>query len=528
MAGIKLGEQLLGGRVKIGTKAYDIVEIQTSEGLIWPIEDDYIYVISNVYQFYQGNLGYINAAGQNYCYFVGNVRKYIHGVLVEDLGEQQLTPVFVNQSQTSFYLEGKMIKAYNRGKIEGSELRESLILKYRTASVNNAYVVQQANIKTTSISEKEYGQSYKVQLTEYRNYEVSLSADKYISAASPCPASGGICTLIVSGKHEQRGVERNITPWDTYNVYSWTSGESERAGVHEHGEDIIDTPEQWSEKQDTPTLYSEPPFEITGSTLSIPSEARTEYPAGRTAKVYAYTVDMSSYQPVIAELTIYQQYNILTPVGAPRWDIVAIGSTFIPFAGGTKTIRVSAYDETIFTSGDAGERVSFPVTLEIINGSSYAILNKYSTESQEYEDVILTVDANTSSQGRNVTIRASFQYVTVTLSDQLTLSQEKFSPFMFIAREQNSTISISNHDNEPLVYRSFDGENWAEWDYSPINLADGQILYLIGDNPNGWSKSDTKYSSFQMTGGSPIFVEAFSKSSRVNGVTMSSMLFSTR
>lgn len=66
----------------------------------------------------------------------------------------------------------------------------------------------------------------------------------------------------------------------------------------------------------------------------------------------------------------------------------------------------------------------------------------------------------------------------------------------------NSTISLSNSgDNVPdMKYSLDDGETWTQWDYSSISLSNGEIVLFKGNNPDGFSTSDSKYSKFIMTG----------------------------
>ena len=67
---------------------------------------------------------------------------------------------------------------------------------------------------------------------------------------------------------------------------------------------------------------------------------------------------------------------------------------------------------------------------------------------------------------------------------------------------KDSTISLTNNGyNTPNVEYSFDGiNNWTTWDYSEINLPSGTTVYMRGNNPNGFSSSSSKYSTFNMTG----------------------------
>lgn len=64
-----------------------------------------------------------------------------------------------------------------------------------------------------------------------------------------------------------------------------------------------------------------------------------------------------------------------------------------------------------------------------------------------------------------------------------------------------STLGLTNNGgNAPVLEKSTDGESWSSWDYSTINLADGESVYIRGNNPNGFSSSNSKCSKFTMTG----------------------------
>lgn len=64
-----------------------------------------------------------------------------------------------------------------------------------------------------------------------------------------------------------------------------------------------------------------------------------------------------------------------------------------------------------------------------------------------------------------------------------------------------STIGLTNYQNNaPVLYYSKDKKKWKTWKYGTITLADGESVYFCGENPNGFSSSNLKYSKFTMTG----------------------------
>lgn len=76
----------------------------------------------------------------------------------------------------------------------------------------------------------------------------------------------------------------------------------------------------------------------------------------------------------------------------------------------------------------------------------------------------------------------------------------------FTANTAGSTIGMTHFGTnqtttKPVIYVSMDNENWTEWDYTDITLANvGDKVWMYGDNTNGVSSTNVNYSSFTMTG----------------------------
>lgn len=73
----------------------------------------------------------------------------------------------------------------------------------------------------------------------------------------------------------------------------------------------------------------------------------------------------------------------------------------------------------------------------------------------------------------------------------------------FRAVDVDSTIYLENYDNEPVVFYSYDKKTWNNWkdeDYQELQIPAGEKLYMYGENPNGFSKSEMEYSNFVMDG----------------------------
>ncbi|MBQ6280311.1 MAG: leucine-rich repeat protein [Mycoplasma sp.] len=64
----------------------------------------------------------------------------------------------------------------------------------------------------------------------------------------------------------------------------------------------------------------------------------------------------------------------------------------------------------------------------------------------------------------------------------------------------DSTLTLNNGgENNPNLQYSTDGKSWSTYS-SELNINQGQTLYLKGNNPTGWSKSNTNYSYLSITG----------------------------
>ena len=69
--------------------------------------------------------------------------------------------------------------------------------------------------------------------------------------------------------------------------------------------------------------------------------------------------------------------------------------------------------------------------------------------------------------------------------------------YLTFTSEGTTKISLSNYGgNAPKMYYSYDKTNWTEWDYSELTFTSSAPLYLCGDNPDGFSFSDQKWSRF--------------------------------
>ena len=82
---------------------------------------------------------------------------------------------------------------------------------------------------------------------------------------------------------------------------------------------------------------------------------------------------------------------------------------------------------------------------------------------------------------------------TVENVDAATITANKYLTF---TSEGTTTIRLHNFNNTPLLYYSYDAENWTQWDYSNLTFTSESPLYMCGDNPDGFSSSRLSSSMF--------------------------------
>ena len=81
------------------------------------------------------------------------------------------------------------------------------------------------------------------------------------------------------------------------------------------------------------------------------------------------------------------------------------------------------------------------------------------------------------------------------------LNEGPVSQYLTFKSEGTTTLSLYKAGgNAPVLYYSRDAVNWTAWDYSGLAFTSGSPLYLYGDNPEGFSKSEEQYSVFQADG----------------------------
>ena len=209
----------------------------------------------------------------------------------------------------------------------GTTVKERTAIGTLTATVSmngksgsdSATVYQQANERITgSIS--------------YGKWQVSVAANRYTTASSPCPASGGTCTI-----------SRSASRTRTQN-YSYTSGETSTAAL--------------SNETATPTLS------ISGTGASLSGTTVTWASRGTTAGEVRQATVTATHSGVSATEIVYQQANVKTAgsISYGAWQVSVVANRYTtstspcPASGGTCTITRSATrtrtQNYSFTSGD--------------------------------------------------------------------------------------------------------------------------------------------------------------------------------
>ena len=72
------------------------------------------------------------------------------------------------------------------------------------------------------------------------------------------------------------------------------------------------------------------------------------------------------------------------------------------------------------------------------------------------------------------------------------------SKYLTFTSTGTTGINLFNQgNNAPVLYYSYDLETWTQWDYTDLTFSQGSPLYICGDNPQGISFSEEKYSNFR-------------------------------
>ena len=180
---------------------------------------------------------------------------------------------------------------------------------------------------------------------------------------------------------------------------------------------------------------------------------------------------------------------------------------------GAASVDLSNPDAPVLTmDADA----SNTVTLNVVGGVQLS--------ETEVSDFYLILPPQVYTDGFTVQIYTGDSYYSKTYNNEFTMLRSKMhkaSPVTYngpshankwltFTSESTSAILLENvSDNEPVLYYSYDTENWEQWDYSALSFTIDDPLYLCGDNPDGFSHSSDKFSYFAVPSGAVQYGDFF-------------------
>lgn len=429
-----------------------------------------------------------------------------------------VTPTESGDTHNRFSLSGSVVHHASMGKNETTDY-----VKYTLTNggVSNYIELSATNTKWSYVSDKEYGSPWTSQRDETRNYTVSITANRYTSSSSPCPASGGTCTITTSASHEKRTVTTTHTPWTKYNITEWDSGSWE-SSVHSTGEDTSDNPGAWSTVSDTPSI-SLPAFATrSGNTITIASEGTSDLPDGRTGTVTAAVYNGSGSEMASESITLWQAANVVVPGVEEYISGLAIQSGYsstIPGAGGTSYFNAWSYNQRQdhWSSGSpAGSPVKTAVysAISVSSAGGSATVSPVSIQTTTEREVTLTVGKNPYGSQKSITVQLKVSGVvkqTLTFTQEATpavitsISASPASIDFNVTYQQRVTITATYSDGTTAVLGSSQCSVASKPDW--VGVADNTMLYVTTQpqhrygSVNFWLNSDhTKTTSVSVTG----------------------------
>jgi len=448
-------DDVIEGKVKIGNTVYNMVEAKINGTVVWPLNYTYVIVSGSVLVSYSEG-SYIYASGSNFALVTADINVYVNNVYVRTITGATLSPSF--QSGSAFHAEGNQIHGSDLETTPTSTHPETVTVSYGSASTT-VTITQEANLKLidgyTPTGSKRY--DYTQTTTEYSNYNVSLSSDKYDSSGSAAPASGANttdlrATLSCYATHD----EQDTTPYtqDASRQYHYTSHPTtyyyETVSNYYSGRDVTRTAIGVS---DTATITgSATGFTRDGMYVTIASEGTDPYPNGRSC-TYTATVNKQGGGTATGTVTLYQALNEIENIASDTQRtygsnyttqsndnytayISALqytsSSSPAPAGGGTATLVISAsHDHTETVKRDWTDTTYYTYT--------------WSSGALSYDDEVTgtgteTVSSTTTTVPDSVTPTSSQTWATVSGST-LTIASRGTQ---YGASYRYTTISIAN------------------------------------------------------------------------------------
>ena len=240
-----------------------------------------------------------------------------------------------------------------RGTTEGAARNSGTVTATKKVTWTHASSYSGGGTKTDSMSDTDYA----TQKANSATYTISLSANRYTTSSSPCPASGGTATISCSGSISYTsGSKGSFTP--SISIQSAVSGAS-----------------------------------LSGTTLTWASRGTT------VGNVRSVIVQATYSGATTKTVTIYQQANSRTEVS--RVISVSAPTGDIPAKGGSVTITRSGVINYSFTSGST-DTGSFTPSLAV-SGTGFSISGTTVTAASR---------GTTVGERRSATVTASYSGAT--------------------------------------------------------------------------------------------------------------------
>lgn len=216
------------------------------------------------------------------------------------------------------------------------------------------------------------------------------------------------------------------------------------------------------------------------------------------------------------------------------YPMVAVGqSTVLPFKNLCSIIRISltgtqTVTRIVFRSNNPSVKVSGKASVDVSNPDAPVLtmasdacdslaLNTGGVKLSEITptDFYLVVPAQTYGDGFSILVYADGTYMEKERPASFTTVRSllhkagvlAFKPvtqasrYLTFTSEGTTALSLYNYaGNAPVLYYSRDRKKWTPWDYSELVFSSSSPLYLCGDNPSGFSKSEMQYSQFVASG----------------------------
>lgn len=422
-------ENVQGG--KLGGTNYQMVEAKFNGVVVWPISQPVVitYSILSVNVNYSaGNTLY--ASGANYATFTGSIQEYHDGQAYGSPFSAPLTPSGIYESNPRVYISGNAVYGMDLGTNEYSDTYWTVALTYHGAN-NSAYVSQQENVKTVTDRQPTGSKTYGSSSTEYSNYQMTFSSNKYTHsfAGDEAPASGATTSALAAtlSVSNMRHLEVDTTPWtqDALVSYHYTSHPettlTQTVSNYYSGSEV--TRSEWVADSLYDITGSAAGFTRNNMTVTVDSEGTQNLPSGRSV-TYTARVQKHDLSFFTQQVTLYQQAN-----EPGEWSWVSDFTLSMPDVSGNIPAGGGVFDvdytsrhsgTRTWTSGATETSTNAPIISEITGSGCTPSVNTVTDGSGTFT---ITVPSN-ASQGHTISVTMEGFDGTTTLSTTLTKTQD--------------------------------------------------------------------------------------------------------